>query len=491
MSYAHSVAIGPEFFKKAFHDYADRYWAFAREVLQNSIDCGSRNIHITVAEVDADGDHPQTLVTVGNDGAPMTREILVDKLLSLGSSGKDFRANSVGGFGKAKEILYFAHERYRIVSGEWEVSGSGAMYDLGPHGGYHAGTRSEVWWNGSAHVPRLRDAFRRFVELCGCKGVTFLLDEEELKPALADKQLVRTLEHKDKAWAKAYTTRSVSNRVVVRVNGIPMFSRHCDYRKGVVLELEGASSETLTSNRDGLRYPFDGELSDLVTKLAVDRRSVFKLETAVYERFGGNKLGRPGGSSPAPVESVADLLMVVAARSGQGQGGGGHDGGGGIAVDVAGRVDRGVNLLPHEFIIKNCVRRAVPEAFHPHSLKFSDHAAWLVRAWAGCLIELHELLAVDKPFSVGFIFAEDCEAESEDSREYGHVYYLNPCVVTRRSMRRRFAKKHKAQIAADAAHEFIHGGLGEHYHGEEFANKYTDVMGLVIQNWRRFARHFN
>jgi hypothetical protein len=53
-----------------------------------------------------DGDSAVT--TIHNDRAPMTEEILVGKLLSLGSSGKDFN-NAVGGFGKAKEIRYSAH----------------------------------------------------------------------------------------------------------------------------------------------------------------------------------------------------------------------------------------------------------------------------------------------------------------------------------------------------------------------------------------------
>src|ERR1700722_14896336 len=94
--YAQSVTIGPEFFVKSFNDYRDKFWAFAREIMQNSLDCGSTAIDIKIIEVP---DDDCTLVVVHNDGAPMTSEILVDKLLSLGSSGKDFQG-AVGGFGK-------------------------------------------------------------------------------------------------------------------------------------------------------------------------------------------------------------------------------------------------------------------------------------------------------------------------------------------------------------------------------------------------------
>src|SRR5207248_11569541 len=120
---------------------------------------------------------------------------------------------------------------------------------------------------------------------------------------------------------------------------------------------------------------------------------------------------------------------------------------------------------------KNCVRKPVPREFDPEDLRFSDHAHWLVKAWAGCLLELYALHTIEDPFSVGFVFSEDAEAEFEKSSEYGVVYYLNPCVITRRSMKRRWKKDSRFQIAAIAAHEFVHGGWQIDYHGEEFANR--------------------
>jgi hypothetical protein len=484
MTYAHSVAIGPEFFKKAFHDYSDKSWAFAREILQNSIDCGSGTIRIWVGKVGTDDD-PATHVTVENDGAPMTREIIVDKLLSLGSSGKDFQAGSVGGFGKAKEILYFAHDRYEIESGVCVVKGSGAMYDLGDSNSFRHGTRSDVRWRGDHHH-NLRSAFKRFVELCGCAKVKFFLDSEELTPGVVRKHHVRDLEKDGKVWARVHTTTAFDHQVVVRVGGIPMFSEKCDYRKGLVLELEGASSETLTSNRDSLRWPFAGELSSLITKVAVDRRSAFKLEEVVYQRLAGPKLQR---KPDEPESSKPGVLVALAAKVAEPESGPNQDIGG-IEVAIDGQSEQRASFLPYEFIVKNCVRRPVPEAFDPYSLRFGDHAAWLVNAWAGCLIELYELFRNNGAFSVGWVFSPDFEAEFEHGNDYGRVYYLNPVVFKGRRPRRRFTKQDRGRIASIAAHEFVHGGLGESYHGEDFANKLTDVMGIVVRNWRQFARHF-
>lgn len=164
--YAQSVTIGPEFFTKSFNDYRDKFWAFAREIMQNSLDCGSTTIDIVIREEEDEG---RTVVVVGNDGEPMTKDILVNKLLSLGSSGKDFRG-AVGGFGKAKEVLYFAHRAYTISSGDLWVSGSGAGYDIEESNTPIHGTRSMVTWEGCV-AERLREGFRRFIALCDRRGL--------------------------------------------------------------------------------------------------------------------------------------------------------------------------------------------------------------------------------------------------------------------------------------------------------------------------------
>jgi hypothetical protein len=479
VSYAQSVTIGPEFFTKSFHDYRDKFWAFAREIMQNSLDCGSTAIDITVVEVP---DDDCTLVVVRNDGEPMTREILVGKLLSLGSSGKDFQ-NSVGGFGKAKEILYFAHRSYTIASGECRVSGSGAGYNL-EEGSFLHGTRSAVVWAGLVG-DRLRAQFRRFIELCDRRDCEFTLDGEPVKPKIPRFHCERPLVHEGNVWAHLGVFRFEENLLLVRIGGIPMFVERSDYKRTLVLELQGKSGERLTANRDSLRYPHSTHLRDLITQMAVDRRSALKREEPVYTRFSGPKLHSPEEPMDNAKRPIDDLVAecVTAARATA------PEAGGGIAVATRGRAEGSTSLLGYEFILKNCVRRRVPREFDPEGLGFSDHAHWLARAWSGCLLELHDLQAVDHRFSVGFVFSEQVEAEFEKSPEYGPVYYLNPSVIGKTSIRRRWKRADRGQIVAIAAHEFVHGGMGLSYHGEDFANRLTDVMGAVLKHWRRFARH--
>src|SRR5271157_5796086 len=92
-----SFKIGREFFAKAKADYADWRWSWVREISQNSMDCGSSQIDVTIER-----DGANTQIAVSNDGQPMALDVLVNKFLTLGGLAKD---SGVGGFGKAKELL--------------------------------------------------------------------------------------------------------------------------------------------------------------------------------------------------------------------------------------------------------------------------------------------------------------------------------------------------------------------------------------------------
>jgi hypothetical protein len=64
--------IDRELFAKAKADYADWRWSWVREISQNSMDCGSSRIDVTI---ERKGENTQ--VVVSNNGQPMTLDILV------------------------------------------------------------------------------------------------------------------------------------------------------------------------------------------------------------------------------------------------------------------------------------------------------------------------------------------------------------------------------------------------------------------------------
>ena len=76
-----------------------------REALQNSTDAGAENVWIELTDDE---------ITFTDDGKGMDSNIINNKLLTLGGSQKD--AGAVGGFGKAKEVLFFCHSEWSITS---------------------------------------------------------------------------------------------------------------------------------------------------------------------------------------------------------------------------------------------------------------------------------------------------------------------------------------------------------------------------------------
>lgn len=128
------VVIGPEFFKKSVMDYQDWRWALVREFLQNSIDAQSTAIDLVLT---SEG------MKVADNGIGMDEDVLLNKLLRLGESGKNFQ-DTVGGFGKAKEILYFLHQSYSIRTRTFVLRGQGSAFELQSGLPYVQGVVSEI-----------------------------------------------------------------------------------------------------------------------------------------------------------------------------------------------------------------------------------------------------------------------------------------------------------------------------------------------------------
>lgn len=504
---ARHITIGPEFFVKAKNDYANWHWAIVREFFQNCIDCGSSRIVVTCSEVEG-----ATHLTVINDGVPMDEDILLNKLLSLGSSGKNFDGTT-GGFGKAKEILYFCHKEYRIHSGSLLVDGAGAAYDLRTDADFLDGTRSDIVIEG-CHEYELMKMMKRFISYTQWSG-TFVVNGEELYGTLR-----KGSPRRDLGFAKVYTNRSDSYTMIVRMNGTPMFAKGISFDRCVIVELKGKSDEVLTSNRDGLVEEYSDELSDFVTELAVDKRSALKdrRRGPRYIQYRGKKMCHQRELDVVDVVAVAAKLTE--AVTGTAAPVEAEPTAAGVAVSLTppsppsyqeeveteGRpsardmptgtyTPERVATLGTNFILKNETDLKVPAYYDPGSGEFSEYSRKLVRIWGRLMIEMHRMFDVEGEFSVGFIFDDgdevSTEAEHEDG-DFGKVYYLNPCVVVEqnytysKSFKKRFKLTERDRLIMIALHEFIHG-LGLSWHDERYANKLTDMAAKVMKERKRFG----
>jgi hypothetical protein len=473
MSYANQVAIGPEFFAKAFNDYADWYWAIARELCQNSIDAGSKNINVQIYKAGED-----TILTVTNDGSPMTEEIITNKLLALGGSGKNFSAGNVGGFGKAKEIIYFCHSSYSIQTGKIIVEGSGAGYNISEAATPFNGTKSTIVIKGH-HSSPLVLAFEAFSLYAQWDGE--LTINGEYRTTCLRKGSPR----RELSCGTVYTNKSFKNTVIVRINGIPMFHNHTSLDRCVIVELKGSSVDCLTSNRDGLTSTYRHELSEFLTSLSVDKRSALKnrMQTR-YRRYGGDRLSHRAHSGI----NVQQLVAVADSTDA------GFDTSvGGVQSVMVRGVAAAVSCssISEEFIIKNETELAIPNYYLPDSRSFSTYSKKLAKVWGRLMLEMHRLFDKEGDFAIGFVFDDQVEAEWE-SGQFGTVYYINPAQIVEqsnsnsKSFKKRFALTERNRLLMLALHEFVHG-CGCQYHDENYANKLTHMAVKVLDQKKRFT----
>lgn len=466
-----SVKIGPSFFKNVLRDYRDWHFAIIREFAQNSIDASSTKIDVTIDLVNGN-----TFLTFANNGYPMTKDILVDKLLSIGETGKNFN-DSIGGFGRAKEILLFCHEEYHIRTGEYIVDGSGGEYDI-KSAEHYDGTSTSIIINGD-HYDALLDACKTFAFYSQWKG-DFNVNGERF-----DVCMRKGSRRRDVRSGTVYTNNSDRNVLVVRMRGILMFKRYVNLDKCVVLELNEPSGEYLQSNRDGLKYGYASEVDTFVDSLSVNKRALDEhvVETLVFE---GDKLNVD--ESEVVVGDVRLSVSMILDKSE-----------GNISDNEMITMIRetSLNVLDYGFIIHNETGMRIPDYFLPDSDQFCAYARKVSRIWSNMLLTLYTIHNIRSEFMVGFVFSDtNCDGERTEAlhmnKDGCDIYLINPVKIVKqvysnsRSMKNCLSLVDFGLFVSLAAHEFVHGAFDLDCHNESYASKLTDVMATVCKNIKLF-----
>lgn len=505
-----SIKIGPAFFAKEKNDYQNWRFAWIRELVQNGSDApGTDTIEFNFK---FDGTH--TIASCTNNGSPMTKNILVEKFLAIGESGKNFMG-TVGGFGKAKTLIAFTHDHYNIRTGTLEVDGEGAQYTLSEDHPYFHGTTTTVKMRGDETDKLLNEA-KRFVAYAQWDGIV------RINGTNYECDMRKGSPRKSYDWGTVYTNKTIPNRVIVRVGGIPMFSEYTSFDRTVIVELAGASVDVLTSNRDGLSGKYEDEFQEFLTDLITNKSKALKASSPSYTRFSGAKYAHRkteavkasarsivGDTEPRTAKerlgtTIAAFVGGQNSPSSSAGGSGGHvldSSRIGVAVQqteemsevierVVERRITPVSTIAEEFILKNDTTLKIPDYYRPDCDQFGTYSRKLARIWGRLMLELHRKYELETEFSIGFVFSEDAEAEHEDG-SYGTVYYLNPAKIVEqqasasKSFKKRFALTERNRLLSIAVHEFLHG-LGFRYHDENFAAKLTDMMGQIMDDRKRF-----
>lgn len=451
------VKIGPEFFKKVKKDYSSWRFAFARELCQNAIDAGASEIDVKI-RLDSD----DTIVEFYDNGCGMDKDTITERFLTLGGTHK--LEGSVGGFGVAKSIIAFAHKSYKIRTNNIEAIGCGADYNIN-EAPFQKGTRFTI--NLGQSEDHIASMFRSFISKSQWNGDFYINDD------LITDRMQKGYYRKSLEWCDIYTNNQFNSHALIRINGMCMFAVPIHVKKTVILELKGKSEDILTANRDSLQYKYQNMLMSFIEKLSSDSRSALKSDYVKTQLWSGRHLG---GNEQATISLNTNAARAIPQSIGEVKNG---------------EISRSEEEYEFQFMLRNETDLEIPDYLTPNN--FSKWAEKLIKVWAGVIIELHELLEIGVKFGVGFNISEDDLAMYVDNEGYRY-FLINPCTFTRFSSIKKnprwgFTGEGKYAILEAAVHEITHC-QGYAYHDEAFISQFGENMIKVMQNIKRFHKHF-
>jgi len=518
------IEIGERFLSRPLKDYTNWRTAWWREAIQNSLDAGATEILLDAQE-NPDG---TWTVSCDDNGKGMNFEEVRSYFLRMGESGKKVgQAGTVGGFGKAKELLVLPWLQWSISYNGGKVVGNGLQFKR-TAGEPRKGIRIEVVMPTDAHTT-LGDA-RSILSRSDLKRCHFFLAGVRFDPRsfLVVKKPIRTMAGKGTIYAKK-TPGEPHYSCLIRHHGLFMFDIYTDKLEAiVVLELEGPSIELLASNRDGFAdYSIKAAVSDFINELAKDKevalRAPDKTIRKIYHGTGPLEAREQTAKSKAIVketasailaketwgdEEVKDISMILEEVSRQETDMGFKDTDKSDKFRTQGetireivratssensRTEDRLRLLdtllwkPSFLVLNERAHVAVPKMFFPESM--TPTTLGLARIWSElCKFVLIQIQTF-KFFGIGFCFTE--EAAAMHTVEAGLDWLLlNPYRDSRdpsKGIWRSKNEKDLAMLYALAIHECTHL-QGQVYHDKDFAYLMTANVGKCASGWKEVKR---
>jgi len=485
-------------------NYQEHKSALIREFVQNSVDAGAKSISFQF-------DEDNRSLTIQDDGCGMTRDVLVNALLTMSGSYKG--TNSIGGFGAAKEILLFQHYEYRITTRKDDITTAviGRQLDYEFVDGF-GGLEDD----GTVFTILFHEDF----EICGfetsakCYLRNCQIDQEVIWNGQKINSFRERGELIDKGidWADIYVKEDTgySHSMLVRINGVMMFSVFVDTKFDVIVEITKPSLEILTVNRDGFVWSYQHKLQKLIYHVSVEKGQFGKT-------FNAHEVWHGAGSSYDDVS--IDLACILehsdekfsedelkhferavkkieqAARSKA------ADMGKKSVAEAATEIKKVVEETAYdEGIPHQLIERMVEHANH----LVCDHAAdfyikvtgtgfdkipdnlcpgqWGKRTmtwaklWKHCLKIIMKSNGLDMPYSIGWVIDNDEETQAMYEKVDGvNVFYMNPMLTWMRS-----SVHHNVfhKMLMNACHEVAHA---EHqHHDENFILYYEDMLHRAL-----------
>lgn len=482
-----TVRIPPDHFAKAVRlQYCKPDEALIREILQNSLDAGAKNIHFSLND---------TSMTIVDDGCGMDKSTMIDGMLTFGGSKKD--EDSIGGFGLAKEIILFQHKEYYIESKDLVVRGTGLNYSLEEGKAHRDGTLITVLFHNLAGYKKenLETIIKDAVKKSHINCVVTLNDTELTQGIPSPERCIRNL-----GWCKILVTKNTNTTdyyIHMRYKGLFMFSVYVGHYSGkiCVVELKGKSQEILTGTRDAIIDGKYQELQEIINKIIVDPASFGSTtEEPKWVFFRGAEMGLTSESAKlyevskriegslksnsladalVEIEKLLDTEPQLSERLREAQGPDSKL----QPEDMAAFLLEEINsTLQADFVthLDNNKWKRIPAKYHPEKLK--GRSALIVKTWKYCVKKVLQANKHSTIFRIGWTFDDEKRA-SYNAKEGVPTFLLNPTSPQLHKLNHRDLI---CELTAIACHEVAH--IKEDRHNEYYAIALTTTLTETLKN---------
>ena len=400
------VALPIDHFRRvAKKEYADWQEALIREFAQNSVDAGATEVRFNY-------DEATKILTVVDNGHGMDLETCENVLLTMGGTHKN-SDDAVGGFGIAKQILYFAWPDWEILSQDYRISGKGCYYSVHKTDKYVQGVTSVIRIDEESEFSLVRP--RYYLGSCqtDCK---FYWNGSQVNPVYLPGNEIRDL-----GWGKLrkYENKvaSESSYIYVRANGVTMFDHYVGsgLKSIVSIDLTGDSRSILTSNRDGLNSPYREEFAQLIQDINVNKRSALipkdHIKLSIFPGYGNIRVG----DVAVEAAETAKTLTVDALRSNKSP-----------SLPVTSMIVEvnGSAVMDRPDVLVQTINQEIPKEFNPDS--WSYFARNLLALWNLVLSQVLMDSGAKCTFGIGFTLDKDVEAAILRRDGEPPVFLLNP-----------------------------------------------------------------
>jgi hypothetical protein len=270
-----TITLSPSFFIKELQAYSDWRSAFWRELVQNSVDAGASKIWITFQE-----EAGLRRVSFLDDAGGMDLNTLEHVYFVVGETSKT-GTDSIGGFGRAHILTCFAHRSWKIATKEWVCSGSGTQYEIAQSEKKQDGCLVQVVI-GLASMDEMEYALDCYLKTCQL-ACEVRVNGKHFKEWAHRNRLAGQL-----SFGRVFLNKSKARySVLVRVNGVHMFSRYTQAAWQIVIEIyPDRNRRVLTSNRDGLTCAAARELDDFIGSVWVSPSSAVRCRQQRFREDG-------------------------------------------------------------------------------------------------------------------------------------------------------------------------------------------------------------